>query len=710
MAHYFSLSIEQGIGWLTFDCPGEKINKLSSAALSELSDMIAQAKTASDLRVLVIVSAKTDVFVAGADITEIQSIDTPVDGYAKARGGQAIFDQLAAFPVPTVAAIDGAALGGGLELGLACSFRIVSDNPKTQLGLPEVNLGIIPGFGGTQRLPRLIGIQAALPMIISGGSVDGYKAEKLGLADRCVSSAFFRSEVARFCKECGSDDGRQRILALRQSKVKGQWVESLPFGLAMVASTARRAVTLKTLGHYPAPFAAIRSVVEGLKLSLADGLDQEAHRFSELVGTPISKNLIALFFIQEELKKYTGVPAGVVARPVRHSGVIGAGLMGGGIAWLLSSKAIAVRIKDVNWNAINLAYQSASKIYKKLVESRKISRSEAELGLNAISSTTDYLGFGATDVVIEAVVENMEIKKKVFGELETHLRADAVIASNTSSLSVTEMASGLMHPERFIGMHFFSPVNRMPLVEVIPGEKTSQDTIATVVQLAKTLKKTPIVVKNGPGFLVNRILIPYVNEAVWLLEDGAEIGDIDRIMEGFGLPLGPLALADEVGLDVGYKVAKILEAGFGERMAVAPSFDRIHQNDTLKGKKSGKGFYTHVGSGKTPNPEISALLHRASGKSISSSDILDRLILIMVNEAARCISEGVVEKPEYLDIAMVMGAGFPPFRLGLCRYADQRGISEIVERLDTLSKTTGTRFVPADALVQMAKASATFYS
>ncbi len=710
MAHYFSLSIEHGIGWLTFDCPGEKINKLSASALAELSEMIAQAKTASDLQVLVIVSAKTDIFVAGADIAEIQNIDTPEDGYAKARSGQSIFDQLASFPMPTIAAIDGAALGGGLELALACLFRVVSDNPKTQLGLPEVNLGIIPGFGGTQRLPRLIGVQAALPMIISGGSVDGNKAEKLGLADRCVSSAFFRSEVVRFCKECGSDEGRQRILARRQSNVKGQWVEALPFGLAMVASTARRAVILKTHGHYPAPFVAIRSVVEGLKLSLADGLDQEAHRFSELVGTPISKNLIGLFFIQEELKKYTGVPAGVLARPVRHSGVIGAGLMGGGIAWLLSSKGIAVRIKDVNWNAINLAYQSASKIYAKLVENRKMTRCDSQLGLNGISATTDYSGFGTAEVVIEAVVENMEIKKKVLGELETHLREDAVIASNTSSLSVTEMASGLTHPERFVGMHFFSPVNRMPLVEIVPGEKTSPETIATVVQLAKTLKKTPIVVKNGPGFLVNRILIPYVNEAVWLLEDGAEIADIDRIMEGFGMPLGPLALADEVGLDVGYKVAKILEAGFGERMAVAPSFDRIHQKDDLKGKKSGKGFYIHEGIAKKPNPDIATLIYRGDDHAISSEDILDRLVLIMINEASRCIAEGVVEKPEYLDIAMVMGAGFPPFRLGLCRYADQRGISEIVGRLDTLSKTAGTRFVPSNALVQMTKVSSTFYS
>ncbi|NBV84408.1 fatty-acid oxidation protein subunit alpha, partial [bacterium] len=284
------------------------------------------------------------------------------------------------------------------------------------------------------------------------------------------------------------------------------------------------------------------------------------------------------------------------------------------------------------------------------------------------------------------------------------------LATNTSSLSVTEMASAISRPERFVGMHFFSPVNRMPLVEVIPGEKTSPETIATIVQLAKILKKTPIVVKNCPGFLVNRILIPYVNEAVRLLEDGAEIADIDRIMEGFGMPMGPLALADEVGLDVGYKVAKILEDGYGDRMAVAMSFDRIHQKDDLKGKKTGKGFYVHAGATKVPNAEIASLVQRTPGRSVSSADILDRLILIMVNEAARCIAEGVVEKPAYLDIAMVMGSGFPPFRLGLCRYADHRGIADVVSRLDELAKTSGPRFVPTEVLVQMAKASTSFYS
>jgi len=710
MGQFFSLSVEQGIGWLTFDCPGEKVNKLSSEALVELSDTLKAASTNSELRVLVFVSNKSDIFIAGADISEINTIATADDGYLKARSGQAVLDQLAAFPVPTVAAIDGAALGGGLELALACTFRVVSDNPKTQLGLPEVNLGIIPGFGGTQRLPRLIGVNAALPMIISGGSADGFKSEKLGLADRCVSAAFFRSEVAKFCAQCATESGRNAILEVRKSKVKGRWMVAMPFASAMIASTARRAVVIKSGGHYPAPFAAINAVMEGIKMPLAQGLDQEARKFSELVGTPISKNLISLFFLQEDLKKYTGVAEGVQAKPVRQSGVIGAGLMGGGIAWLLSSKAIAVRLKDVNWNAINLAYQSASKIYSKLVETRKMTRSDAQLGLNAISATTDYSGFGAADVVIEAVVENIDIKKKVFAELETKIRADAVIASNTSSLSITAMAADLKHPERFVGMHFFSPVNRMPLVEVIPGEKTSPETIATIVQLAKILKKTPIVVKNCPGFLVNRILIPYVNEAVRLLEDGAEIADIDRIMEGFGMPMGPLALADEVGLDVGYKVAKILEDGYGDRMAVAMSFDRIHQKDDLKGKKTGKGFYVHAGATKVPNAEIASLVQRTPGRSVSSADILDRLILIMVNEAARCIAEGVVEKPAYLDIAMVMGSGFPPFRLGLCRYADHRGIADVVSRLDELAKTSGPRFVPTEVLVQMAKASTSFYS
>jgi len=500
------------------------------------------------------------------------------------------------------------------------------------------------------------------------------------------------------------------VLQKRKAAVKGRWLETIPFGPTLVASLAEKSVLAKTQGHYPAPLTAIQSVLWGLKRPLSVGLENEAQLFSKLVPTDISKNLTTLFFIQEDLKKYTGVSSDIRPKSITNAGVVGAGLMGGGIARLLSSKSIPVRIKDINWDAIKLAYQAASKVFQKLVQVRKLKKNEADLGMQAISATTDYRGFMSTDIVVEAIVENMELKKKVFAELESAVRSDTIIVSNTSALSITEMATALQYPDRFAGMHFFSPVNRMPLVEVIPGEHTSPETIASVVQLAKTLKKTPIVVKNCPGFLINRILIPYVNEAVFLLQDGASILEIDRVMESFGMPMGPLALADEVGLDVGYKVAKILEQGYGERMTVASIFDQLHRNDALKGKKTGKGFYLHSGNGKQPNPEVMALLKTPSGKTISGADILDRLILIMVNEAARCIDESVIEKPDYLDMGMVMGTGFPPFRLGLCRYADQRGISEIVARLDELAKSVSSRFVPADKLVQMAQTGERFYS
>lgn len=709
MGIYFNFSILENIGTITFDFPGEKINKLSADALNELSEILDDVRSIRDIDVLVIQSGKPDMFIAGADISEIQAIATADEGFSKAKLGQHIFDRLAGLPIPTIAAIDGPALGGGLELALACTFRFVSDNPKTQLGLPEVNLGIIPGFGGTQRLPRLIGVQASLPLIVSGRSVDGPKAEKMALADRCVSSAFFNLELKKFVLDVVRPDTRSRIISNRKRRMSRRWIELIPGAIGLIGAFAKNTVTIQTKGHYPAPYAAIQAVIGGISLPLGEGLNREAKLFSGLIETDISKNLTRLFFIQESLKKYSGVPSDTPSRPVRSVGVIGAGLMGGGIGWLVSSKSFPVRIKDISWTAIGLAFNSAGKIYRKLVESRRISKHVAEMGIQGMSATTDYSGFSNVDFVIEAVVEDINVKKSVFSELEHQVRPDTVIASNTSSLSITEMAAALTRPNRFIGMHFFSPVNRMPLVEVIPGDHTSPETIATTVQFAKNLKKTPIVVKNCPGFLVNRLLIPYVNEAVFLLEDGIAVSQIDRSMEHFGMPLGPLALADEVGLDVGYKVAKILEVGYGTRMTVASSFSAIHSDPQLKGKKTGKGFYLHSADRPCVNPEIAKLISYRPGHVVHPSDVVDRLILIMVNEAARCIDEGVVERPELLDMAMVLGTGFPPFRVGLCRYADQRGISEIVTTLTHLANRCGERFIPAERLTQMAKEGATFY-
>lgn len=705
----WTLSINDNIATLTFDFPHEKVNKLTSAVMEELDQHLDQINKTPNLKALLILSAKKDIFIAGADIAEIQDIITQEEGENKALAGQKVFNKLAHLEIPSIAVIDGATLGGGLEFALACTYRVVSDNPKAQLGLPEVNLGIVPGFGGTQRLPRLLGLQAGLELVLTGKSVDGKKAYKLGLADGYYTQAFLLDQTQEFLRTVLTAKGRKKILKNRsKASLTGYLLNHTRLGQALIFKQAYKTLMAKTKGQYPAPLAALTLIKETQRCMLTQGLALEAKTFAKLVPTPVCKNLIQLFFIQENLKKDKGVEIDFIPTKVSQAGVLGAGLMGGGIAWVLSHVGIRVRLKDINWGALAKGYAAAAKIYAKLVKIKKMTESQNTMAMHLISGTTDYSGFSQAGVVIEAIIEDMEIKKKAFQELETQISPAAIIASNTSSLSITDMASGLSHPERFIGMHFFSPVNKMPLVEVIPGEKTSPETIAAVVQLSKTLKKTPIVVKNVPGFLVNRILIPYVNEAILLLEEGLPIQTLDKAVENFGMPLGPLALADEVGLDIGYKVAKLLEKGYPGRMAVAPIFDTLYADPELRGKKTKQGFYLHSGEKKNPNPKVIQLLKTT--KTPPRIEVaLDRMILGMVNEAARCLEEQVVAKPDYLDMAMILGTGFPPFRGGLCRYADTRGIQSCVGTLSTFTSLYGARFEPASLLVKMAQENTKFY-
>lgn len=699
-----------GAATLTFDLKTEKVNKLSYSIMMELKAHLTGLASREDVKVLVVKSAKLGVFIAGADITEFQSVDTEEKSREVVEMGQSIFGLLDALPFPTIAAIQGVCLGGGMELALACDFRICSDSPRTMLGLPEVNLGIIPGWGGTQRLPRLVGMAAALDVILKGSSVPGPKADKIGLVDLCVPDAFFEDRLRSFIGAV-ADETKRKALLRRRKKLSA--LDSFFLHRWLVGYFAKKAVMEKSKGHYPAPLAAIKAVVKGYGSSLKSGLAQEAKHFTPLPLTSVSRHLVTLFFIQESLKKYTGVSdTSIRGKRIQNAAVLGAGLMGGGIAWLFSYRDISVRLKDVAWGAVAKGYEAAHAVYKQLLKRRRLTAGEVSQKILKIAGTTSYHGFKKADVVVEAIVENIDVKKQVFQALESEVRPDTIIATNTSSLSVTEMATVLTRPENFVGMHFFSPVNRMPLVEVIPGEKTSDQTIVSIVELSKRLRKTPIVVKNCPGFLVNRILIPYVNEAVACLQDGAKVKEIDALLEAFGMPIGPLALADEVGLDVGYKVAKVLEEGYGDRMAVSPVFDAVYQKEDIRGKKSGAGFYVHSGSKKSVNPEVQSIIStfKGSNSKVSKEDILDRLILIMVNEAAKCLEESVIESHDLLDMAMLLGTGFPPFRGGLCAYADEIGIQTCVDKLNRLADLYGNRFKPSNLLVQLSKENSTFYT
>lgn len=722
MTNTLTLTIEKnGVANLIFDMPDEKVNKLSAPVLAELEKAINVIDGNKAIRVLIITSHKKDIFIAGADINEIKEIRDVKDALAKVSRGQNILTKISQLKIPTISVINGACLGGGLELALACKYRFAITNPKTSLGLPEVNLGIIPGFGGTQRLPALIGLQESLKIILPGKSIDAKKALKIGLVDDLIREEFLEEKLGDFVTEILTKGEKNRYLLIREQARKNRFIfESILFGKFIIITLAKRDLMAKTKGQYPAPLYALEVIRRTYgKLNSKKGLETELEAFCELAISDISKNLIEIFFISEELKKDSGVEKNVEVKDIKNAALIGAGVMGGGIAWLFSNYDIDIRVKDIAQNAIALGYQQVIKIYNQLKKIRKYTESQINLKLAKVTAGVDYTAFDKADIVIEAVVENMNIKKKILAEAETKVAVDTVIASNTSSLSISEMAKDLQRPERFAGMHFFNPVNRMPLVEVIRGEKTNDQAIATIVKLSKKLGKTPVVVKDVPGFLVNRILLPYMNEAAYLLQEGAGISRIDYLVEKFGMPMGPFILADVVGIDVGVKVAHSLYEGYGERMKVADILDKIYNDHKeLLGKKVGKGFYSYNSDERIKpmlNGKISEILNTLRAeksitkKAVSDSEIVDRCILTMVNEAAKCLEEGVVKNARHLDMAMIMGTGFPAFRGGVLRYADSFGITEVVVRLQEFNKKCGARFEVSKLLIEMADKNQKFY-
>ncbi|MDA9230987.1 3-hydroxyacyl-CoA dehydrogenase NAD-binding domain-containing protein [Rickettsiales bacterium] len=718
MSQYFDFKIDnKGLAKIVFDQKGEKVNKLSSKVLSLLSKTLKDAAKNKNIKTLTFVSKKDNIFIAGADINEIKDIKNEKDALKKVTEGQNILNQIENLPFPTIALINGACLGGGLELALACKYRIATDNNKTKLGLPEVNLGIIPGFGGTQRLPKIIGLQHSVAMILSGKAIDHKKAYKVGLADEITKEEFSDDCLNNFIEKILEKPKRNTYLIKRQAQKRSRFTkENLLLGKILIYKIAKKNLIAKTRSKYPAPLAALEVIKETYDLDDSDilkGLQIEANYFAKLASKEVAKNLIDLFFASEEVKKFSPSDNKKDIKDIKNTGLIGAGIMGGGIAWLFSNYNIAIRMKDISNQGIALGFKQIHKIYSQLKKIRKYSDSQINLRINKISSSLDYKGFKDKDLVVEAIIEDIDIKKRAISELENYIANDAIIASNTSSLSITKMAKSLKNPERFIGMHFFNPVNRMPLVEVIKGTKTSNQAIATIVNISKKLGKTPIIVKDVPGFLVNRILIPYINESALLVEEGADIELVDELIYDFGMPMGPFTLADEVGIDVGYKVAKILEEGYGNRMQVCHLLKDIYENKEMWGKKTSQGFFNYDKKGKklNINPKIAEIIKNSALRKSKffEEDVIDRCILIMINEAARCLEENVVENAKFLDIAMIMGTGFPPFRGGLLKYADNIGIKKLFTKMQKLHKKYGKRFEPAQLIVKMAKDNKKFY-
>ncbi|MDQ2694444.1 MAG: 3-hydroxyacyl-CoA dehydrogenase NAD-binding domain-containing protein, partial [Pseudomonadota bacterium] len=605
-----------GVVILWIDVPGERVNTLKAADIDAFDQVLDVLENAKDIKILVVASAKDDSYSAGANIDMLQGIATAAEGQRLSATAQRVYGRLAAVPAIKVAAIHGACVGGGAEMVLALDARVASDDPKTKIGLPEVQLGLLPGGGGTQRLPRLIGVQAALDLMLTGKQIDARRARRLNLVDEVVPRAILIDAAVALGRErlqqTQSPEPESLAGRLKHFFAGGELQELAlagnPVGRKVLFDQARKQTLARTRGNYPAPERILEVVRIGLEDGEAAGYRAEAEAFGELLTTPQSRQLIRLFFAANALKKDSGVDA--EPRPVRKVGILGGGLMGAGIGYVTLHKAgVAVRLKDKDDAGVGHGLGYIHKRLDEQVQRRRLSRVQRDRALARLTATTDYRGFADADVVIEAVFEDLELKRRMIRDVEAAGREDVIFASNTSALPIAAIAEASAHPETVAGMHYFSPVEKMPLLEVVKAEKTAPWVVATCVALGRKQGKTVIVVNDGAGFYTSRILVPYLNEAAWLLAEGVAVEDIDSALKDFGFPVGPVALLDEVGIDVGAKVVETVHGAFGDRMAPPPVVDRLLADDR-RGRKNRRGFYVYDG-GKGSEKTVDAGVYQA---------------------------------------------------------------------------------------------------
>ena len=684
-----TLEIKQNIATLTFDLQNEKINKLSFEILKEFKEILNTIENDSSIKALVIDSAKKNIFIAGADIKEIEKLKDEKEVYEALMEVHEIFNKLENLTIPTIAYINGACMGGGLELALACKYRVLSTNEKTKLAFPEIKLGIFPGFAGTIRAPKLIGLVNALDLILTGKTIDAKKAYKIGLADMIFDDAQKEFMLEGFIKKA--------IYGILKKRVGFHILNYAPLN-EIIFNKALKGLEAKVNKDFKAPYKALEVIKATINKELEDAIKIEAREFAKLAVSKESKNMIKLFFLFEKLNKnYTKTE-----NPISNAIVLGNGVMGKGIIWLFSKYLDDVRIKIRDISQANEIIKDVSKIYDYLVKTRKMTKNQAEFKLNKISYTQDFIGFKNFDFIIEAIVEDENIKKQTYKEIENVANENTIIATNTSSISIEKLSSEVKNKENFLGVHFFNPVNLMPLVEVIPNSNTSKETINKVFELLISCGKTPILVGDCGGFIVNRILLPYMNEAAFILEQGSKIERIDNVIKDFGMPMGPFTLADTVGVDIGYKVATILNESYGSRMPIASIIEKMY-NAKLLGEKTKAGFYEYAGRDTYPNSHVTSMLEN-NNKIIEDEEIVQRCIYIMINEASRCLEENIVTDASIIDFAMISGTGFPAYKGGLLSYANEIGIKNILESLRKFEKEFGSRFTPSNLLVKLVEA------
>ncbi|MDB6062129.1 MAG: multifunctional fatty acid oxidation complex subunit alpha [Verrucomicrobiaceae bacterium] len=702
--------IEPGITEVCFDQVGAPVNTLGTAALEELSAAMQQLNAFAGLKGVLFTSAK-DGFIAGADITEFLGLfaGPEADLIAKVSAAAAILDQVADLPVPTVAAINGVALGGGFELCLAVDYRVLADDGK--VGLPEVKLGIHPGFGGTVRLPRLIGCDNAIQWIASGDEQRAADALIVGAVDAVVPVAQLRAAALTLLKRAiaGDFDYKQRRFEKDQPVLLNA-IEAM-----MSFTTSKGYVAAQAGPNMPAPLAAVKTIEKNASAPRAQALAIEAKGFAKLAKTPQAEALIGIFINNQTVAK-ANRRYEKNSQPVQHAGVLGAGIMGGGIAYQSALKGVPILMKDVAEAGLQAGIAEADGQLVQRVERGRMQPKEMAQVLARIRPTLDYRGFDELDVVVEAVVENKKVKQSVLAECEAQINESAVLASNTSTISITELASVLKRPAQFCGMHFFNPVYRMPLVEVIRGKETSDATVARVIDYAKKMGKTPIVVNDCPGFFVNRVLFPYFAGFSLLVRDGADFHQVDKVMERFGWPMGPAYLLDVVGIDTAHHASEVMAAGFPDRLAFSekPIHTLLYEQKRF-GQKNGVGFYRYEADKKgklkkVDDPVVSELIGavQKQTREFTDEEIIARMMIPMCIEVVRCLEEGIVGSPAEADMGLVLGIGFPPFRGGALRYIDQFGIENFVALADQY-RELGALYQPTESLRKMAQEKRRFY-
>ncbi len=710
---------QSGIVIVTINDPGKKVNTLNSKLMPEFAEVFNFVEVRPNIKAMILISGKKDCFVAGADIEELAACKSAEEASHLSQSGQEMLSKLEALKIPVIAAIEGSCLGGGLELALACSYRIAVDSKKTQIGLPEVMLGLLPGAGGTQRLPRLIGLEEALSLILTGASCNAKKALKLGIVDTVIASSNLLPAALKIANDLAS--GALKVTRGRHD-IKSTIVSSFA-GRSLILSQARKMIMAKTKGLYPAPLAILDVIGYGLANGMAKGLAKEATEFGRLSQTNQSKALISIYFAQTELKKN---PYGNKQLAHQTIGVLGAGLMGAGIGLVSIQKGYNVRLKDLS--EASLA-QGEKYIWSELdsqIKRKKLNTIEAKAVFSKLYSQTNWDLFTKCDLLIEAVFEDLELKKRVLREAEAACRPDMVFASNTSALPIAEIASASSRPEQVLGMHYFSPVHKMPLLEIIRTDKTSNDALAMAVSVGQRQGKTVIVVNDGPGFYTTRILVPFMDEAALLALEGIDFHYLDKVMIAFGYPVGPITLMDEVGLDVSQHITHDLGKIFGKRFCGSDTsvLSEFAEKKAL-GRKAGRGFYLYGNKNKGPfagllgrkakviNPDALAIMQKYGKSSskikVEAEDIQIRTTYRLLNEAAYCLQDQVLLKPQDGDIGAIFGLGFPPFLGGPFRYMDTIGVAKVVDALKQFELTFGERFRPCELLQEMALKNSKFY-